>query len=74
MPFNGRGGRFPDNNPFLEPILRPRPLSESFCLHALLEGLARIELKGWGKLYEITGSLPKKIITIGDGSKILSGE
>ena len=74
MPLNRWGGRITDNNPFLELILSPRPVSESLYLHALLEGLARIELKGWGKLYEITGSLPKKIITIGDGSKILSGE
>jgi len=26
-------------------------------------------LKGWEKLGELTGSLPKKIITIGGGSK-----
>ena len=38
-------------------------------LQALLEGLARIELKGWEKLKEITGTFPKKIVTIGGGSK-----
>ena len=26
-------------------------------------------MKGWKKLHELTGSLPKKIITIGGGSK-----
>ena len=66
---SSRGERFPVNNPFLEPILSPRPVSDSLFLHALFEGLARIELKGWEKLYELTGSLPKRIVTTGGGSK-----
>ena len=53
----------------MEPILSPRPVSDSLYLHALFEGLARIELQGWEKLYKLTGSLPKRIITIGGGSK-----
>ena len=69
LPLNSKGERFPINNPNLEPILGPRPVSDSLYLHALFEGLANIELKGWEKLHEITGSLPKKIITIGGGSK-----
>jgi len=68
LPLNSRGERFPVNNPYLDPILDPRPVSDSLYLHALFEGLARIELKGWEKLYELTGSLPKKIITVGGGS------
>jgi len=69
LPLNSKGERFPINNPNLEPILGPRPVSDSLYLHALFEGLAKIELKGWEKLAELTGSLPKKIITIGGGSK-----
>ncbi len=69
LPLNSKGERFPENNPSLEPILNPRPVSDSLYLHALLEGLAQIELKGWKKLQEITGSLPEKIVTIGGGSK-----
>lgn len=69
LPLNSKGERFPVNNPNLEPILGPRPVSDSLYLHALFEGLAKIELKGWEKLSEITGSLPKKIITLGGGSK-----
>ena len=69
LPLNSKGERFPINNSNLEPILGPRPVSDSFYLHALFEGLANIELKGWKKLSELTGSLPKKIITIGGGSK-----
>jgi len=69
LPLNSKGERFPINNPNLEPILGPRPVSDSLYLHALFEGLAKIELKGWEKLNELTGSLPKKIITIGGGSR-----
>jgi len=69
LPLNSRGERFPVNNSNLEPILGPRPVSDSLYLHALFEGLAKIELKGWEKLGELTGSLPKKIITIGGGSR-----
>jgi len=69
LPLNSKGERFPVNNSNLEPILGPRPVSDSLYLHALFEGLAKIELKGWEKLGELTGSLPKKIITIGGGAK-----
>ena len=69
LPLNSRGERFPVNNSNLEPILGPRPVSDSLYLHALFEGLANIELKGWEKLHELTGTLPKKIITVGGGSK-----
>ena len=69
LPLNSRGERFPINNPFLEPILGPRPVSDSLYLQALFEGLARIELEGWKKLYDLTGSFPKRIVTTGGGSK-----
>ena len=69
LPLNSKGERFPVNNPSLEPILNPRPVSDSLYLHALLEGLAQIELKGWEKIQKITGSLPEKIVTIGGGSR-----
>tara|TARA_B100000963_G_scaffold77615_1_gene65684 strand:- start:141 stop:1388 length:1248 start_codon:yes stop_codon:yes gene_type:complete len=69
LPLNTVGERFPVDDPFLEPILNPRPVSDSLYLHGLLEGLTRIELKGWERLKEITGSFPNKIITLGGGSK-----
>jgi len=69
LPLNSKGERFPVNDSNLKPILGPRPVSDSLYLHGLFEGLAKIELKGWEKLGELTGSLPKKIITIGGGSK-----
>ena len=69
LPLNSKGERFPIDDSNLEPILDPRPVSDSLYLHALFEGLANIELKGWEKMQEFTGSLPKKIITVGGGSK-----
>ena len=69
LPLNSKGERFPIDDSNLEPILDPRPVSDSLYLHALFEGLANIELKGWEKIGELTGSLPKKIVTVGGGSK-----
>jgi len=69
LPLNSKGERFPTDDPFLKPIIEPRPVSDALFLQGLLEGLARIELKGWLKLKSFTGYLPKRIITIGGGSK-----
>ena len=69
LPLNSKGERFPIDNPYLEPILDPRPVSDSLYLQALFEGLAQIELKGWEKLNSITGSFPKRIVTLGGGAK-----
>ena len=69
LPLNSPGERFPTNDPYLKPIIKPRPVSDALFLHGLLEGLANIELKGWQKLKTLSGYFPKKIITIGGGSK-----
>ncbi len=69
FPLDNKIERFPNNNSNLEPIFGPRPTSDSLYLHALFEVLAKTELKEWEKLHELTGSLPKKIITFGGGSK-----
>ena len=69
LPLNCKGERFPVNNPLLKPILEPRPVSDALFLQAIFEGLATIELNGWNKIKELTGSFPKKIITIGGGAK-----
>ena len=70
LPLSRKGERFPINDPDLEPVLLPRPVSDSLYLHGLLEGLARIEAQAWKKLIELNseGETPKKIITIGGGS------
>ena len=67
MPFTGE--RFPINDPYLEPIMEPRPVSDSLYLHGVLEGLARIESQSWQKLISLGAPPPKRIITIGGGAK-----
>ena len=54
---------------FEEKILEKRPVSDALFLHAFMEGLAKIELNGWEEIKKISGSLPKKIFTIGKGSQ-----
>ncbi len=68
-PISGHGERFPKNDPYLEPILKPRPISDSLYLHGLLEGLTRIEFEGWQKLIELGAPAPQRLITIGGGAK-----
>ncbi len=69
LPLSNKGERFPVDNPNLQPKLEPRPVSDSLYLHALLEGLAKIEARGWQKIHELGADLPKQIITIGGGAK-----
>ena len=69
LPLSSQGERFPIDDPNLQPKLDPRPVSDSLYLHALLEGLAKIEAKGWQKLNELGADLPRQIITIGGGAK-----
>tara|TARA_B100000073_G_scaffold346597_1_gene358382 strand:+ start:2779 stop:4008 length:1230 start_codon:yes stop_codon:yes gene_type:complete len=69
LPLNSKGERFPVNDPYLEPRIEPRPVSDALYLQGLFEGLARIELKGWQKIKDLTGTFPTKIVTIGGGSK-----
>ena len=68
LPLASRGERFPVNDENLEPILKPRPTSDALYLHALLEGLAKIEKKGWDTLYKKGVTYPERIITIGKGA------
>tara|TARA_B100000965_G_scaffold392067_1_gene401141 strand:- start:525 stop:1760 length:1236 start_codon:yes stop_codon:yes gene_type:complete len=68
IPISKKGERFPIDDPQLRPKLEPRPVSDSLYLHALLEGLARIEARGWQKLNELGADMPEQIITIGGGA------
>ncbi len=69
IPLSKKGERFPIDDPTLQPKLNPRPTSDSLFLHAIFEGLAKIESKGWEKLQELGADLPRQIITIGGGAK-----
>ncbi|AAP99394.1 MULTISPECIES: FGGY-family carbohydrate kinase [Prochlorococcus] len=70
LPLPFKGERFPVNDSNLNPILEPRPVSDSLYLQALLEGLSRIEAMGWQKLANLEfRDPPEKIITIGGGAR-----
>ncbi len=69
MPLMIKGERFPVNDPDLEPILGPRPTSDSLYLHGLLESIARIEAQGWNKFEKLGIKAPQRIITIGGGAR-----
>lgn len=68
-PLPGRGERFPVDDPLLEPVLSPRPVSDSRYLQALLEGLARVEQQGWQRLEELGAPPVQRVITLGGGAR-----
>jgi sugar (pentulose or hexulose) kinase len=63
------GERFPVDDPFLMPILEPRPVSDALFLQGLLEGLAEIEAQGWITLTALGAKPPKRLISIGGGAR-----
>lgn len=67
-PLAGTGERFPINDPSLEPRLQPRPASDAVFFQAILEGLARIELRGYRLLEELGAPYPERVITVGGGA------
>jgi len=69
LPLPGRGERFPVDDPDLEPVLTPRPVSDSLYLHGLLEGMARIEALGWQRLVNLGAPRPRRLITLGGGAR-----
>ena len=68
-PLLSRGERFPIDDPELEPILSPRPVSDALYLQALLEGLSRLEAAGWQRLAALGVPAPKRILSIGGGAR-----
>lgn len=67
-PLLGRGERFPVDDPHLEPVLDPRPVSDARFFQALLEGITAIELDGWQRLRELGAPPIQRIITLGGGA------
>lgn len=68
-PLNGRGERFPVDDPELEPVLGPRPVSDARYLQALLEGLTAIEAAGWQRLQALGAPPLGRVITVGGGAR-----
>ncbi len=68
-PLLGRGERFPVDDPHLEPILGPRPVSDASFLQALLEGITAIEHAGWQRLQALGAPPIQRILTLGGGAR-----
>ena len=63
------GERFPVDDPTLEPVLEPRPISDALYLQGLLEGLARIEAQGWAALQRLGAEPVQRVISLGGGAR-----
>ncbi|NJO48363.1 MAG: FGGY-family carbohydrate kinase [Leptolyngbyaceae cyanobacterium RM2_2_4] len=63
------GERFPINDPHLQPQLEPRPDNPAEFLHGLLEGIARIEARGYQLLQELGATPLSCVYTAGGGAK-----
>lgn len=63
------GERFPWDDPSLEPILEPRPVSDALYLQALLEGLAAIEQAGWQRLQQCGAPPVQRVLSLGGGAR-----
>jgi sugar (pentulose or hexulose) kinase len=63
------GERFPVDDPELEPVLEPRPVSDALYLQALLEGLAEIEQAGWRRLQQLGAPSVQRVISLGGGAR-----
>ena len=68
-PLPERGERFPVDDPDLEPVLGPRPVSDCLYLQGLLEGLAAIEAAGWQRLRQLGAPPLERVISLGGGAR-----
>ena len=68
-PLNSIGERFPVDDPNLQPVLEPRPVSDALYLHGLLEGLTEIEALGWERLRELGAPPHSRVISLGGGAR-----
>ena len=69
LPLSRPGERFPVDDPALEPILEPRPVSDARYLQALLEGLTAIEVAGWQRLRAWGAPPLRRVISLGGGAR-----
>ncbi|NEP06625.1 MAG: FGGY-family carbohydrate kinase [Okeania sp. SIO2G4] len=68
-PLLQKGDRFPINDPELMPRLTPRPENPMKFLHGLLEGIAKIELRGYELLQALSAATLTNVYTAGGGAK-----
>lgn len=67
-PLASPGERFPVADPDLAPRLAPRPEQDTRFLQAMLEGLARIEAKGYAALAGLGAPSVRRVLTAGGGA------
>lgn len=67
-PLPAPGERFPVNDPERAPRLSPRPRDDVRFLHGLLEGMARIEQRGYRLLAERGAPYPSRVVSVGGGA------
>jgi len=67
-PLPGVGERFPVADPSLQPRLEPRPRDDLRFFQAILEGITRIERRGYQLLAELGAPHPTGIRTVGGGA------
>lgn len=68
-PLVSPGERFPVNDPALAPRLTPRPGDDALFLHAIFEGIARIEARCYAVIAEAGGGRPVKVFSAGGGAR-----
>jgi D-ribulokinase len=68
-PLPSHGERFPINDPDLRPRLEPRPENRAEFLHGMLEGLARIEARGYARLRELGATPLRRVLGAGGGAR-----
>ncbi|HDO34643.1 MAG TPA: carbohydrate kinase, partial [Chromatiales bacterium] len=68
-PLLAPGERFPIADPDLAPRLTPRPADDARFFQGLLEGIARIEARGYRLLAELGAPYPVSVRTVGGGAR-----
>jgi sugar (pentulose or hexulose) kinase len=68
-PLPAPGERFPINDPSMPPRIEPRPADDVLFFQAILEGMARIEAAGYRRLVELGAPAPKRVLSIGGGTR-----
>jgi len=69
-PLPDEGERFPVNDHNKQPCLTPRPEDDVVFYQGILEGIAKIEARGYQLLAELGAAPPTSIRTVGGGARI----
>jgi D-ribulokinase len=68
-PLPGPGERFPVADPALAPRVAPRPADDAAFLHGLLDGIARIEARGYALLTALGAPPLRSVRSVGGGAR-----